>query len=140
MKCSWRGGWGTKALQLESSKQLLWGFAPAAHQAVFTSRRKQASLSSSVSFLFTQRTNVKTEKDFYLKKKRRENEIIFLRSFAEATREASYGSKGESEDGAWGQRNRQAGSILMQRQQTECDLRLAKFQCKSRGARGMGLG
>jgi len=45
MKCSWRGGWGTKALQLESSKQLLWGFAPAAHQAVFTSKRKQASLS-----------------------------------------------------------------------------------------------
>lgn len=69
MKCSWRGGWGTKALQLESRKQLLWGFAPAAHQAVFTSRRKQASLSSSVSFLFTQHTNEKkTEKDFYFKK------------------------------------------------------------------------
>lgn len=72
MKCSWRGGWGTKALQLESRKQLLWGFAPAAHQAVFTSRPKQASLSSSVSFLFTQRTNVKAEKDFYLKKKKKE--------------------------------------------------------------------
>lgn len=33
-----------------------------------------------------------------------------------------------------------AGSILMQRQQPERDPRLAKFQCKSRGARGMGLG
>lgn len=74
MKCSWRGGWGTKALQLESRKQLLWGFAPAAHQAVFTSRRKQASLYSSVSFLFTQRTNVKTEKDFYLKKNKEKRE------------------------------------------------------------------
>lgn len=88
MKCSWRGGWGTKALQLESSKQLLWGFAPAAHQAVFTSRRKQASLSSSVSFLFTQCTNVKTEKDFYLlkrkknkKKRKQENQIVFLKKF-----------------------------------------------------------
>lgn len=91
MKCSWRGGWGTKALQLESRKQLLWGFAPAAHQAVFTSRRKQASLSSSVSFLFTQHTNVKTEEDFYLKNKKEkknkkkkkwtENEIVFLKKF-----------------------------------------------------------
>lgn len=68
MKCSWRGGWGTKALQLESSKQLLWGFAPAAYQAVFTSRRKQASLSSCLVSFHTVH-KCKNGDGFLLKKK-----------------------------------------------------------------------
>lgn len=107
-------------------------------------------LSSSVSFLFTQHTNVKTEKDFYLKnnkKKRKkgekkwtENEIVFLKKFLWRNMRGVLGQP----RGIWrwsvGPKKQASSSILMQRQQTECDLRLAKFQCKSRGARGMGLG